>query len=102
ARSAFNLSWDASTAGAGPHTLVVLYRTRCGWFSLSQPVEVEGPTIMLNIDTPAQGAPISAPVRIEGWAADPRATLGTGVERIDLYLDGQITTQGIPLGEVTY
>ena len=102
ARSAFSLSWDASTAGAGPHTLVVLYRTRCGWASLTQPVEVDGPTILLNIDSPPQGAQIAAPVRLQGWAADPRAAVGTGVDRVDLYVDGQITTRGVPVGEVTY
>jgi hypothetical protein len=102
ARSAFSLSWDASTAGAGEHALVVLYRTRCGWQSLVQTVRVDGPTILLQIDRPPQGVPVSAPVRIEGWAADPNATVGTGVERVDLYLDGQITTRGIPLGEVAY
>jgi hypothetical protein len=102
ARSAFSLSWDASTAGQGPHTLVVLYRTRCGWASITQGVEVDGPTIRLNVDQPAQGSAVEAPVRLQGWAADPAATVGTGVERVDIYLDGQITTRGVPLGEVTY
>ena len=102
ARSAFSLSWDASTAGAGPHTLVVLYRTRCGWASLTQAVEVDGPTILLNIEGPPQGAQIAAPVRLQGWAADPRASSGAGVDRVDLYLDGQVTTRGVPIGEVTY
>src|SRR3954452_10870989 len=55
ARSAFNLSWDASTAGQGPHSLVVLYRTRCGWSSITEEIEVDGPTIRLNVDAPAQG-----------------------------------------------
>jgi hypothetical protein len=102
ARSAFSLSWDASTAGAGAHTLVVLFRTRCGWASLAQPILVDGPTIMLNIEAPPQGASILAPVRLQGWAADPHAPTGTGVDRVDLYLDGQVTTRGIPLGEVPY
>ena len=102
ARSAFSLSWDASTAGAGPHTLVVLYRTRCGWASLTQNVEVDGPTILLTLESPGQGAAVGGPVRIQGWAADPRARVGTGVDRVDLYLDGQITTRGVPLGEVAY
>jgi hypothetical protein len=102
ARSAFNLSWDASTAGAGSHTLVVLYRTRCGWTSLTQNVDVEGPTIMLNIESPPQGSLVTAPVRLQGWAADPLATLGTGVDRVELYLDGEVTTLGVPLGDVAY
>src|SRR3712207_5565098 len=49
ARSAFSLSWDASTAGRGMHTLVVLFRTRCGWSSLTQEVEVDGPGIIVNV-----------------------------------------------------
>jgi hypothetical protein len=102
ARSAFSLSWDASTAGAGSHTLVVLYRTRCGWANLTQTVEVDGPTILLNVESPPQGSQVAAPVRLQGWAADPRATTGTGVERVELYLDGQVTTRGVPLGEVAY
>jgi hypothetical protein len=102
ARSAFSLSWDASTAGAGPHTLVILYRTRCGWASLTQTVEVEGPAILLNIESPPQGAQVAAPVRLQGWAADPRAATGTGVERVDLFRDGEVTTRGVPLGELAY
>ena len=102
ARSAFSLSWDASTAGAGAHTLVVLYRTRCGWSSITEEVEVDGPTILLNVEAPPQGSPVEGPVRLQGWAADPQATTGTGVERIDIYLDGEVTTRGVPLGEVTY
>ncbi len=102
ARSAFSLSWDASTAGAGPHTLVVLYRTRCGWASVTESVEVDGPTIRLDIDAPPQGSPIEGPVRLQGWAADPQATSGTGVDRVDFYLDGEVTTRGEPLGEIPY
>jgi hypothetical protein len=102
ARSAFNLSWDASTAGAGSHTLVVLYRTRCGWTSLTQTFDIEGPTTLLNVETPRQGSLVNGPVRVQGWAADPQASTGTGVERIELYVDGQITTRGVPVGEVPY
>src|SRR5690348_2290413 len=85
ARSAFSLSWDASTAGLGGHTLVVLYRTRCGWASITEAVEVDGPTIRLNVEAPPQGSQVEGPVRLQGWAADPAATVGSGVERIDLY-----------------
>src|SRR5205807_1786943 len=102
ARSAFSLSWDASTAGLGAHTLVVLYRTRCGWASITQRVEVDGATIRLNVEAPPQGSQLEGPVRLQGWAADPAAVVGTGVERIDLYLDGEVTTRGVPLGEVSY
>ncbi len=102
ARSAFSLSWDASTAGAGTHTLVILYRTRCGWSSLTQSVEVDGPTTIVTIEEPPQGASIVAPVRLQGWAADPRATIGSGVDKVELYLDGEVTTRGVPLGEITY
>jgi hypothetical protein len=102
ARSAFNLSWDASTAGAGSHTLVVLYRTRCGWTSLTETFEVDGPSTLLTLETPRQGSVVNGPVRIQGWAADPLASVGTGVERIELYIDGQITTRGAPVGEVPY
>jgi Bacterial Ig domain len=102
ARSAFNLSWDASTAGAGSHTLVILYRTRCGWANLTQALEVDGPTVIVTIEEPAQGSNVGGPVRIQGWAADPRATIGSGVDAVDVYLDGQITTRGVPLGELTY
>jgi hypothetical protein len=102
ARSAFNLSWDASTAGAGSHTLVVLYRTRCGWASLTENVDVDGPTTLLNIEAPPQGSLVAAPVRLQGWAADPQAPSGTGVDRVELYLDGEVTTLGVPLGDVPY
>jgi hypothetical protein len=102
ARSAFSLSWDASTAGAGSHTIVVLYRTRCGWASLTQNVDVDGPTTLLNIESPPQGSLVAAPVRLQGWAADPQAPLGTGVDHVELYLDGEVTTLGVPLGDIPY
>jgi hypothetical protein len=102
ARSAFSLSWDASTAGAGAHTLVILYRTRCGWANLTQEVEVDGPTISVVLEEPPQGSSVAGPVRIQGWAADPRATIGSGVDAVEVYLDGEVTTRGVPLGELTY
>jgi hypothetical protein len=60
------------------------------------------PMVWQIIEEPAQGSSVAGPVRIQGWAADPRATIASGVDAVEVYLDGEVTTRGVPLGEITY
>lgn len=62
----------------------------------------QGSTAKVSIDAPAQGSVLGAglPVFIGGWAADPSG-LGTGVNGVDVYLDGPPGT-GRLLGSAEY
>jgi hypothetical protein len=58
-------------------------------------------TTLVVIDTPRGGA--SGPqLYVSGWAADPRSPSGTGVERVEVYLDGERDAGGTFLGRATY
>lgn len=63
----------------------------------------QGPSAILTVDTPYAGerAPIGQPVYIGGWAVDP-AGQGTGVDRVEVYLDGAAGAGGVPLGIARY
>jgi hypothetical protein len=51
---------------------------------------------MCHIDMPAAGATVSASTTVMGWAIDRAATSGTGVDRVEVYLDGVL------VGTATY
>ena len=52
---------------------------------------------LVAIDTPRGGAS-STQLYVSGWAADPRSASGPGVDRLDVYLDGERDGGGTPLG----
>jgi hypothetical protein len=59
--------------------------------------------IVVAIDEPTHRSGSSATrVNVRGWAANPASMLGTGVGRVDLYLDGGPDTGGQYLGRATY
>jgi hypothetical protein len=68
-------------------------------FGLAQ---AQGATARVSIDAPGSGATVGAgqPVFIGGWAADT-AGLGTGVNGVDIYLDGP-PSSGRLLGSAEY
>jgi hypothetical protein len=55
---------------------------------------------LVVIDTP-RGGNSGPDLYVAGWAADPGSTAGTGVDRVDVYLDGEPGT-GTLLGSATY
>jgi hypothetical protein len=56
---------------------------------------------LVVIDQPRGGA--SGPqIYVSGWAADPRGATGTGVDRVEVYLDGERGAGGTLLGRATY
>jgi hypothetical protein len=52
-------------------------------FAASAPVAQVG--TQLYIDTPRTGQAIDGALFVAGWAADPRSTSGTGVDRVDVW-----------------
>src|SRR5215217_2135213 len=65
----------------------------------------DGPNtaIVVAIDEPTHRSGSTATrVNVRGWAANPASMLGTGVARVDLYLDGGPDTGGQYLGRATY
>lgn len=89
----FNVALSAATANLGSHPADFI-------IGGTPQILVQGPT-HLEIDRPAPTTDNIGKVRIEGWAADQNAPSGTGVDRVDLYLDGP-TGVGNFLGTASY
>jgi hypothetical protein len=53
------------------------------------------------IDAP-KGGNTSTQIEVRGWAADPSARGGTGVDRVEVYLDGERDAGGTRIGQATY
>lgn len=61
------------------------------------------PAIVVVIDEPTHRAGVSATrLLVRGWAVNPASQRGTGVARVDLYLDGGPDTGGQYLGQANY
>src|SRR5581483_884335 len=52
---------------------------------------------LIAIDAP-RGGNTSTQLEVRGWAADPSARGGTGVDRVEVYLDGERDAGGTRLG----
>ena len=59
-------------------------------------------TIVVAVDSPAAGSAVGNAVVVRGWAADPASVSGTGVDRVDVYLDGEAGAGGTYLGAAAY
>lgn len=64
------------------------------------PAADSGSTLVV-IDTP-RGGTTSTQLYVSGWAADPRSASGTGVDAVEVYLDGEAGADGTYLGQATY
>ena len=53
------------------------------------------------VDWPGNGAAITSPVTVLGWAVSGEGTRGTGVDAVSAYLDGPADV-GTPLGRAAY
>jgi hypothetical protein len=61
------------------------------------------PSIIVSIDEPTDRSGTAAgSMLIRGWAADPASDRGTGVSRVDVYLDGGPDQGGFYLGSADY
>jgi hypothetical protein len=56
---------------------------------------------LVVIDAP-KGGTTSTQLEVRGWAADPNAPGGTGVDVVEVYLDGERDAGGTRLGQATY
>ena len=56
---------------------------------------------LVVIDAP-RGGNTSTQLEVRGWAADPNARGGTGVDVVEVYLDGERDAGGTRLGQATY
>jgi hypothetical protein len=103
-RSGWTFGWDTSQTGAGSHSLFVYAHSTAGnsWFSSAQMVRVGlGEEAAIVVDrVPGRDRPTDQ-VRFGGWAADRRASSGTGISRVDVYLDGPAGV-GAFLGTANY
>ncbi|MBV9893734.1 MAG: hypothetical protein JO020_06180 [Chloroflexi bacterium] len=92
ATSGWEAQLDLSQAPPGPHTLtarvhssfsdrVTNYSTHVGL--APAPSQLRG-----AVDAPGDRQSVSGVVQMSGWALDETATSGTGVDRVDVYLDG--------------
>jgi hypothetical protein len=62
------------------------HSTRSGTFSLVRTLQATiGTSPHLSIDIPGDGAHLSAPVTIAGWAADLAALSGTGIDAVHVW-----------------
>lgn len=61
------------------------------------------PSAIVTVDLPYSGAvvPGGAPIFIGGWAVDPGGR-GTGVDRVEIYLDGAAEAGGVLIGIARY
>jgi hypothetical protein len=75
------------------------------WAAPTRQQDGDGPStaIIVAIDEPTHRSGATATrLNVRGWAANPASPLGTGVARVDLYLDGGPDSGGQYLGRATY
>lgn len=59
-------------------------------------------TVVITVDTPPQDAEGSLRLYMTGWAADTAAPTGTGVDMVEVYLDGPRGQGGVFLARAEY
>jgi hypothetical protein len=59
------------------------------------------PTTFLVVDSPTDGSISGSQVILGGWALSTESQSGTGIDRVQVYIDGPAET-GVPLGQATY
>ncbi len=65
------------------------------------PVVARAAQVQFNVDSPANGATISTPTNVQGWAVDQASPSNPGIAGVQLFLDGP-QGQGRELGPVEY
>ncbi|MSQ24654.1 MAG: hypothetical protein EXR58_08980 [Chloroflexi bacterium] len=101
--SGWNLTWNPRGVTGGNHQVYIYaHSILTGTWSLRQiSFELDQPGPVLMIDRPAAEAHILGVAEIAGWAADPRGQGNTGVDTVQLFLDGG-PGAGAYLGEALY
>lgn len=96
----WSFAWSTDGTPPGFHTLYVEAQDSCGSSSVALPVFVS-PSI-LTLDRPAADAAVTEgqPLPIGGWAVDPAAASGSGIDAVHVYLDGEAGA-GAAIGAAT-
>lgn len=102
--SGWSFSWDSRAASAGAHTLVLYAHSAVTdrWTESRLSIAVgalDGP--LLGVDVPTADAQVGGNVSVAGWSIDRTAASGTGVDSVQVYLDGP-SSSGTFLGTPTY
>jgi hypothetical protein len=63
--------------------------------------DADAGSTLVVVDAP-KGGNTSTQIEVRGWAADPSARGGTGVDRVEMYLDGERDAGGTRVGQATY
>lgn len=86
-----------------PSLLLFLSLTSMVLAGPARAAEPAGSGLVVNVDAPSSGVtvPLGQPIFIGGWAADPDGG-GTGVERVEVYLDGEAGAGGVHINGVRY
>ena len=101
----FEIRVDTATLGVGTHTTQVNLIADSRDLTMNIPIEVTVNVTQsryLQVESPANGASLTQPFTVTGYAIDTRVPTGTGVDRVDVY--AMPTTGGgrILLGTATY
>jgi hypothetical protein len=110
ANSGYSALVPASALSIGASLYVYAHTPDKGWWylQLSQPVAgvsspfVARPTLQVQLPTPLGTVHSAQPFTMRGYAFDPSAssTQGTGVDRVEVYLNGDRAT-GVFIGDAT-
>ncbi len=92
--SGYSYTWDSTTVAPGSHSLVIYaHSTVAGWVYVTRTVTVNAaPPVQIAIDNPATGGTFAGATTVSGWAVDQLASSGTGIDQIQLYVDGPYPT----------
>jgi hypothetical protein len=91
ANAGWTTQFDPAGFSVGPHTLQAqVHSTVTGdEATYSTPIVVQQGTYPRgSLDVPASGQAVSGTISVAGWSVDLAAHDGTGVDRVQIYLDG--------------
>jgi hypothetical protein len=90
--SGYRFDWDSRTVGNGAQTVYVYaHSPGCGWSTPSQRVinvQNSACNVILALDVPVDHSHVPGDLRIGGWVVDTQSASGTGIERVEFWLDG--------------
>lgn len=99
ANSGWTTRLDPSAFSVGPHTLEARVRSGVSGdeATYSTTIVIEQGTYPRgSLDTPTDGETVSGVIPVAGWAVDLATREGTGVDRVDIYIDGaQVATSDL-------
>jgi N-acetylmuramoyl-L-alanine amidase len=95
AGSGWSTRFDPATSSVGPHMLEARVHTLTGAeATYTTPIVIEQGTYPRgSLDVPTSGQTVAGNTAVAGWAIDLAAHQGTGIARVQIYIDGtQVAT----------